>query len=343
MHYSALILKFPATPFALTIAIQGVNLVSVSEGLIPNGYLVYNDDAETTAIEAYESGVYSILNKRTKVSHGIPTKINLTGFKSSHVETDSGGLAQFGTHPLTAGPIWPCAFVTQVRAPWGLRKTSHRAPGNQNYHYDCAAGTGTQVYVAYSGNYVDHQVTLLLFLLSFHVPHFGGRAVWGAIFINGSLDADEKGYSTRVAETTGSNTMDKSAINVSLCGSTSVSQELAITAITQAGVTVVAFAGNTGDDAHLHSPGNATDAITVGAIDQTNKKQIGASVLSIWFAYANCTKLMDSMSMATPHAAGLAAFLIANGRGRRQRRRSGGFKCTVWREGLRMKEMGVQI
>ncbi|KAI4863330.1 oryzin precursor [Hypoxylon rubiginosum] len=89
--------------------------------------------------------------------------------------------------------ISTASLVSQSVAPWGLARISSREPGGTEYRYDESAGEGTYAYIIDTGIFVDH-------------PEFGGRASFGANFVEGSADADENGHGTHVAGTAGSET-----------------------------------------------------------------------------------------------------------------------------------------
>ncbi|KAI0160983.1 oryzin precursor [Hypoxylon sp. FL1284] len=85
------------------------------------------------------------------------------------------------------------SVISQDVAPWGLARISSREPGGATYSYDETAGEGTYAYIVDSGIQIDH-------------PEFGGRATFGANFVQGTEDVDDNGHGTHVAGTTGSET-----------------------------------------------------------------------------------------------------------------------------------------
>jgi subtilisin family serine protease len=79
-------------------------------------------------------------------------------------------------------------LVQQPSATWGLGRISHFYRGYYNYIYDTSACTNTLAYVLDTGIRTTH-------------VEFGGRASWGANFVTGSPNTDEKGHGTHVTGT----------------------------------------------------------------------------------------------------------------------------------------------
>ncbi|KAK4162336.1 subtilisin-like protease 6 [Cladorrhinum sp. PSN259] len=117
----------------------------------------------------------------------------------------------------------------------------------------------------------------------------------------------------------------KAVMNMSLGGGFSRAVNAAINNIEAAGVVPVVAAGNENQDTANTSPGSAEAAITVGAIDQRNDRRAsfsnfgpivdifapGVNVLSVGITSDSATDTLSGTSMASPHVAGLAAYLMA--------------------------------
>ncbi|KAJ4357186.1 uncharacterized protein N0V89_001761 [Didymosphaeria variabile] len=125
-------------------------------------------------------------------------------------------------------------------------------------------------------------------------------------------DATEKGH------------INRTVLSMSLGGPFSQTTNDAITSAVEAGAFVAVAAGNEAEDASNSSPASAPQACTVGAVNKSDAKSDfsnfgevldvfapGEEITSSWIGGSTATKTIDGTSMACPHIAGLAAYLIA--------------------------------
>lgn len=118
----------------------------------------------------------------------------------------------------------------------------------------------------------------------------------------------------------------KSVISMSIGGGFSRAFNTSIENAYRAGVLTIVAAGNSGADASKYSPAAAPNAITVGTIDKDNTRAsfsnygplvdifaAGVSVRSTWIGSTGASAWMSGTSMACPHVAGLALYLMGLG------------------------------
>ncbi|KAK4153342.1 serine protease [Chaetomidium leptoderma] len=142
---------------------------------------------------------------------------------------------------------------------------------------------------------------------------------------SGSNSGVLKGMQFVANNVTAAGLAGKAVMNMSLGGGFNRAVNAAINQLEAAGVVPVVAAGNESQDTANTSPGSAEAAITVGAIDQTNDAVAdfsnfgplvdifapGVKVQSVGIANDSASAVLSGTSMASPHVAGLAAYLMA--------------------------------
>lgn len=240
------------------------------------------------------------------------------------------------------------ALTTQTGAPYGLARLANRNPGTTSYIYDSTAGSGVTVFVVDTGIYIDHsqfggRATWGANFVSGsantdengHGTHCSGTIAGSTYGIAKKanlvavkvLDASGSGSNSGVIsgiQYVAKNAPAGSVLSMSLGGSKSAATNSAVAAAVSAGVTVAVAAGNSNANAANYSPASEPSAITVGAIDSKDARASfsnfgslldvfgpGVNILSSWIGSTTATNTISGTSMATPHIAGLAAYLIS--------------------------------
>ena len=115
-----------------------------------------------------------------------------------------------------------------------------------------------------------------------------------------------------------------SAANMSLGGGKSPTLDLAVNAAVDAGIHFAVAAGNDNADSCNYSPAAAEKAVTVGASTLADERAYfsnygkcndifapGLNILSTWIGSKYAVNTISGTSMASPHIAGLLAYLLS--------------------------------
>ncbi|OTB00718.1 hypothetical protein M426DRAFT_65329 [Hypoxylon sp. CI-4A] len=242
------------------------------------------------------------------------------------------------------------ALMNQANAPTGLVRLSHSGTNGSGYVFDDSAGEGITAYVVDTGIMVTHEDFEGRAVMGFnaveaeeatdlngHGSHVAGT-IGGATFgvakkVNlvgvKVLDADGGGTNADVIDglnfVASNATAGKTVMNMSLGGPASKAVNAAIERLFSNGIVPIVAAGNEAQDAANDSPASSPNAITVGAVDQTSDKRAsfsnfgsivdvyapGVDVESVGITSNDATETLSGTSMASPHIAGLAAYLMA--------------------------------
>jgi len=250
-------------------------------------------------------------------------------------------------------PRSPYATATQTGATWGIARSSKTdLPYGTTYIYNTGAGNGADVYVIDTGILTTHtdfggRATAVYNAitneastdLNGHGTHCAGTiagTTYGmakqvALKAVKVLSASGSGSTTGVVAgvnyvSNNKNTARRNVASMSLGGGASTAMDSAVEQSIAGGVTYAIAAGNDNANACNYSPARVSTAITVGATTNTDARSSfsnfgtcvnifgpGSSITSDWIGSNTATNTISGTSMATPHVAGAAALVLAQG------------------------------
>lgn len=290
------------------------------------------------------------------------TFYNLLNFKGYTAYLPPTLLEAIQSDPLVAfveedSVVESHAIRAQYDAPWGLARVSQRYnSGSSRYIYDSEGGKGVTAYVLDTGIKVEHPDFEGRASWGISVPQpytqidekghgshvagtIGGKTYGIAKKVNlvavrvfgedGKAKVSDiiKGLQYSVkdhqAKVSAKQKGYKGAtINMSLGGVISDALDLAVNAVTNAGVHVIVSAGNDDENACNYSPSRSGGAITVGSVDINDRKAKssnwgecvdinapGVEILSVGIDLD--TAIKSGTSMAAPHVNGLVAYFLS--------------------------------
>ncbi|KAI1474482.1 hypothetical protein K445DRAFT_9922 [Daldinia sp. EC12] len=332
--------------------------------IVPNSYIVvYHKNYTDDEIDQHQQSVKVAvkkrnLNKRGLLGQLLSTRVRtfaMSGWRAMALDSDDLMMSEINNMSMVKYVeantyVKASGLVNQSNAPNGLVRLSHAQTGGRGYVFDDSAGEGITAYIVDTGIMTTHE-------------DFQGRAVMGFNAVEEEEATDLNGHGSHVAGTVGGATFGvaknvqlvgvkvldaqgggtnadvidglnfvasdakkgKSVMNMSLGGPASQAVNDAIERLFSNGVVPVVAAGNEAQDAANVSPASSPNAITVGAIDQTNDRRAsfsnfgsfvdvyapGVDVESVGISSNDATETLSGTSMASPHIAGLAAYLMS--------------------------------
>ncbi|OAA51420.1 subtilisin-like protease [Metarhizium rileyi] len=245
---------------------------------------------------------------------------------------------------------WETTYTEQKNVTWGLATLSHRYSGAREYSYDSDAGLATYAYVVDTGIRDTHDefegrahkaYSIFDQETDFvgHGTHVAGTiagktygiakkaSIMAVKVFNGTAGLASDlltGFNWAANDIIRNNRTEKAVINISAGGPASTAFNLAVDRASAHGVTTVSAAGNSGVDASAFSPASAQSSITVAAINSDWERARytnfgpavkifapGTMVVSASNKDDSSVVAMSGTSMASPHIAGLAIYIMS--------------------------------
>ncbi|TQV98798.1 hypothetical protein V2A60_007502 [Cordyceps javanica] len=308
---------------------------------IPGKYIVKLKDSATIGIMEAQAKVSSTDHVYKNVIKGFSASLTKQELERLRNDPDVEHIEQDAI--ISIGSI-----TQQPGATWGLTRISHRQRGSTTYDYDTSAGQGACVYVIDTGvddghrDFEGRAKQIKTFVSGTrdghgHGTHCAGTIgskTWGVakkVSIFGVKVLEDSGSGALsgviagmdfVSSDKNSRSCPKGVVaSMSLGGGYSATVNQAAARLQSSGVFVAVAAGNDNRDAANTSPASEPSVCTVGATDSADRRSTfsnygraldifapGTGITSTWLN--NGQNTISGTSMATPHIAGLGAYLM---------------------------------
>jgi subtilisin family serine protease len=333
----------------------------ITKNSIPNSFIVHLN--ENTVSSGIKTSRAEALNTLRSIASNFTTKYNGTllnvytsvfnGFSINMSEEDAKKLANEPNVKMVFSDARVTKYTTQFNTSWGLDRIDQAdLPLNGFYSYNFT-GAGVNLYVIDSGirpthsefkgrvqqmlNFVGTGSSILANDCDGHGTHVAGIAAGTTYGVAKQANI----YSLKILDCSGDGTVSDmieavdwvaanrklpAVINLSSGSGAHEAVDLAVRRAIAAGIVFVAASGNSNKLANDLSPGRVGEAITVGAIDQFDKRGYfsnygsavdlfapGVDIVSAGHFTDVSTATMTGTSMSAPYVAGIAAlYLQAN-------------------------------